>query len=83
MTNLLPRDTLYTPTKNNGVQMKIGDLVKKVNPWTGHNPWMIFPEDDLVVGLVVELTIKGNAMVLWAGESNTAFCRSETLGVIK
>ena len=63
--------------------MKIGDLVKKVNPWTGHNPWMIFPEDDLVVGLVIELTIKGNAMVLWAGENNTAFCRSETLGVIK
>ena len=27
MTNRLPHDTLYTPTKNNGVKMKIGDLV--------------------------------------------------------
>ena len=63
--------------------MKSGDLVKKVNPWTGHNPWMIFPEENFVVGLVIELTTKGGAMVLWAGENNTAFCRSETIGVIK
>ena len=63
--------------------MKIGDLVKKVNPWTQHNPWMIFPEDDFVIGLVVELTIHGSAWVLWSGENNTTFCRAETLGAIK
>ena len=32
--------------------MKIGDLVKIVNEWTAHNPWMTFPEDNSTIGLV-------------------------------
>jgi hypothetical protein len=33
--------------------MKEGDLVKKVSPWTQHNPWMKFPDDE-AVGLIVK-----------------------------
>ncbi len=35
--------------------IEIGDLVRIVNEWTGHNPWMKF--DDVVekIGLVVGL----------------------------
>ena len=60
--------------------MKIGDLVKDVSPWTKHNPWMIF--DDYTVGVVVEVTIKGNVIVLWAGKDSTTLCHSGTVEVI-
>jgi len=35
--------------------MQIGDLVKVVNEWTGHNPWMVFPDDPEVFGLITYL----------------------------
>ena len=33
--------------------MQIGDLVRIINEWTSHNPWMILPEDKIKIGLVV------------------------------
>ena len=60
--------------------MKIGDLVKDISPWTKHNPWMTFPNND--VGVVVEVTIKGNVIVLWAGKDSTTLCHSGTVEVI-
>jgi hypothetical protein len=42
--------------------MKVGDLVKKVNPWTRHNPWMVF-DDDEEVGLVVNAPEIGSCVV--------------------
>jgi hypothetical protein len=45
------------------VEVKIGDIVQKKNPWTAHNPWMGFdnePEPALV------LEIKGDSLkVMW------------------
>ena len=33
--------------------MQIGDLVRIINEWTSHNPWMILPEDKIKIGLVI------------------------------
>jgi len=33
--------------------MKVGDLVRIVNEWRGHNPWMKFPDENLKIGLIV------------------------------
>ena len=33
--------------------MKVGDLVRLVNEWRGHNPWMKFPDDNPKIGLIV------------------------------
>ena len=35
--------------------IEIGDLVRIVNEWTGHNPWMKFPDEVVKIGLVVGL----------------------------
>ena len=33
--------------------MKIGDLVRIVNEWRGHNSWMRFPDEQPKIGLIV------------------------------
>ena len=33
--------------------MQVGDLVRIVNEWRGHNPWMRFPDDQPKIGLIV------------------------------
>jgi len=42
--------------------MKVGDLVKKLNPWEQYNPWMGFHAEP---GLVVEVCTSGNMRVRW------------------
>ena len=33
--------------------MQVGDLVRIVNEWRGHNPWMKFPDDQPKIGLII------------------------------
>tara|TARA_Y100000310_G_scaffold233375_1_gene236236 strand:- start:263 stop:454 length:192 start_codon:yes stop_codon:yes gene_type:complete len=45
--------------------MKIGDLIKKVNPWTKHNPWMKFEQS---LGLIVDVGVLfgvDSVLILW------------------
>ena len=49
--------------------MKVGDLVKVVNAWTGYNQWLEFPNEAITIGLVVELCSPlRRAIVLVEGE---------------
>jgi hypothetical protein len=34
--------------------IKIGDLVRIINEWTVHNPWMKFEDELIEIGLVVK-----------------------------
>ena len=36
--------------------MQVGDLVRIVNDWRGHNPWMKFPNENPKIGLIVGIT---------------------------
>ena len=48
--------------------MKVGDLVKVVNAWTGYNQWLEFPNEAIAIGLVVEVWQDRRAIVLVEGE---------------
>jgi len=48
--------------------MKVGDLVKVVNAWTGYNQWLEFPNEAITIGLVVEVWQDRRAIVLVEGE---------------
>tara|TARA_B100000131_G_C17713844_1_gene449939 strand:- start:59 stop:274 length:216 start_codon:yes stop_codon:yes gene_type:complete len=34
--------------------MKVGDLVRIMDEWTAHNPWMKFPDEQPKIGLVTK-----------------------------
>ena len=53
--------------------MQIGDLVRIINEWTSHNPWMILPEDKIKIGLVV------GSEEDWDGEYVKVLSEDETL----
>ena len=53
--------------------MQIGDLVRIINEWTSHNPWMILPEDKIKIGLVV------GSEEDWDGEYVKVLSEGETL----
>ena len=36
--------------------MKVGDLVKVINEWAYHNPWMKHPDQRERIGLVAKFT---------------------------
>ena len=36
--------------------IEIGDLVRVVNEWRGHNPWMKFPDEQPIVGLITGIS---------------------------
>ena len=59
--------------------MKVGDLVKNINPWTKHNPWMKF-NDDSSVGLIMGVSPSGGFLVLWTGKLRPTFHFPESLG---
>ena len=42
--------------------MNVGDLVRIINEWTVHNPWMKF-DDDEEIGLIVNTPEVGNLVV--------------------
>ena len=49
--------------------MKVGDLVKIVNAWTGYNNWLEFPNDTITIGLVIDSCSQNRrAIVLVQGE---------------
>ena len=49
--------------------MKVGDLVKIVNAWTGYNQWLEFPNEEITIGLVVDACSQNRrAIVLVEGE---------------
>ena len=49
--------------------MKVGDLVKVVNAWTGYNQWLEFPNQAIIIGLVVDACSQNRrAIVLVEGE---------------
>ena len=60
--------------------MKVGDLVKKVNPWTQHNPWMKFPDDE-EIGLVTAVTPNQNVAAVLIG-GRTEYIEVEELEVV-
>ena len=46
-------------TTNREVNMKnieIGDLVRIVSEWRGHNPWMKFPDEQPIIGLITGIS---------------------------
>ena len=55
--------------------MKVGDLVKVVNAWTGYNQWLEFPNEAITIGLVVEVWQDSRAIVLVEGERKVLPCR--------
>ena len=47
--------------------MKIGDLVRIVNEWVAHNPWMqgtIIEEETALVGLVIEASVNESIVLI-------------------
>ena len=50
--------------------MQVGDLVRIVNEWTSHNPWMKFTDDLVKIGLVTNVVGANDvyAIVLVEGE---------------
>ena len=47
--------------------MQVGDLVRIVNEWQGHNPWMKFPDEKPKIGLIVGITSTKSSYKVWIG----------------
>ena len=45
--------------------MQVGDLVRLVNEWQGHNPWMKFPDEQPKIGLIVGVAYNRVAFRVW------------------
>ena len=45
--------------------MQVGDLVRLVNEWQGHNPWMKFPDENPKIGLIVGITSTKSPYKVW------------------
>ena len=45
--------------------MQIGDLVRIVNEWRGHNPWMKFPDEKPRIGLITGISHNITAYKVW------------------
>ena len=39
--------------------IKIGDLVRILSEWRGHNPWMKFPDEQPTIGLITGISKRG------------------------
>ena len=51
--------------------MQVGDLVRIVNEWRGHNPRMRFPDDQPKIGLIVGVAYNRVAFRVLVGGRET------------
>lgn len=62
--------------------LKIGDLVRIVSEWKGHNPWMDFPDDLVKIGLVMNVVGANDDFAVVLAEDEKLILHKRRLGVL-